>query len=93
VGAKVLRIDRAYPAHPSGGAIVLKGRITSFNGPNEVWIDYNLGRYYIPEAREEESLSFGEASRKGNVLVEIAVRPDGTGIVKSISVNGSRLTY
>jgi uncharacterized membrane-anchored protein len=60
--------------------VVLRGRsVWQWGSPNNVHVDYGLGRYYVGE---------GKGNPRGKLTVQVAVPDSGQGRIKDVLIDG-----
>ncbi|NMC83628.1 MAG: GDYXXLXY domain-containing protein, partial [Armatimonadetes bacterium] len=94
--AKVVDIVLTIPPKHDPSIVYVRGRVTrnwsmmrGASGPSDIWVEYGIERYFIPEARQEEVNRMG----RNNIVAIASVGPDGQAMLKGIEVNGKRLEY
>jgi uncharacterized membrane-anchored protein len=58
-------------------------------------VDYGIERYFIPETKEDEvdRLRWGPGGRQRQIAVEVAVKGDGSGLIRRVLVDGKPLRF
>ena len=67
------------PMEVRDSRVLLKGVVRQGWNPNEVWVNYGLERFYVPE---------GTGNPEGKLTVRAAISKSGAASVKEVLVNG-----
>jgi len=89
--ARAVAVSKDSPGKSPSGLIWLRGTVIDEWGASLMRVEYGLERYYIPEGKEGEVNRIAGRARK--IVVEVAVRGDGTGMIRRVLVDGKPLPF